>query len=538
MAILDLNKHPVEIDRGNSGCKELLNHSPSQQSSWSSLLDFDINLEPQQGALQDFDLNLEPPREALQDSNQNLNPWPQQGILRDFDLNLVPELEMEAEHPNQGIGPVIQYSCKRELADDKRRELFKALFLRSTKGKLTRKIVTDVAALFSVSTRTVYRIWHLGNQCLKQGENIDVSKKRYNCGHKEVQIDLNFLHDIPFSSRARTTLDDLSRELHVSKFKVWKLKKQGQIKRHSNSIKPLLKEENKIERLKWCISMLDPTSIHMDPMFRDFFDIVFIDEKWFYLTRKAERYYILPEEEEPYRTCKSKNFIPKVMFLCAVTRPRMDNTGNCIFDGKIGCFPLVTYEQAKRSSKNRVAGTLEMKPILSITKEVMRSFVIEKVLPAIRAKWPCQDIGKPIFIQQDNARPHVEPNDPLFCEAAQQEGFNIQLICQPSNSPDFNILDLGFFAGIQAIQYKKAAKTVPELVAAVEQAFQEFSPTLSNRIFSTLQLVMIEAMKGGGGNNYKIPHIKKALLERQNALPTQLKCDANLVQEVCRQINE
>ncbi|KAL6838300.1 hypothetical protein ACP4OV_031899 [Aristida adscensionis] len=503
MAILDLNKHPVEIDRGNSGCKELLNHSPSQQSLWSGLLDFDINLEPQQGALRDFDLNLEPPREALQDSSQNLNPWPKQGILRDFDLNLVPELEMEAEHPNQGIGPVIQYSCKRELTDDKRRELFKALFLRSTKGKLTRKIVTDVAALFSVSTRTVYRIWHLGNQCLKQGENIDVSKKRYNCGHKEVQIDLNFLHDIPFSRR--TTLDDLSRELHVSKFKVWKLKKQGQIKRHSNSIKPLLKEENKIERLKWCISMLDPTSIHMDPMFRDFFDIVFIDEKWFYLTRKAERYYILPEEEEPYRTCKSKNFIPK---------------------------------QAKRSSKNRVAGTLEMKPILSITKEVMRSFIIEKVLPAIRAKWPCQDIGKPIFIQQDNARPHVEPNDPLFCEAAQQEGFNIQLICQPSNSPDFNILDLGFFAGIQAIQYKKAAKTVPELVAAVEQAFQEFSPTLSNRIFSTLQLVMIEAMKGGGGNNYKIPHIKKALLERQNALPAQLKCDANLVQEVCRQINE
>ena len=36
-------------------------------------------------------------------------------------------------------------------------------------------------------------------------------------------------------------------------------------------------------------------------------------------------------------------------------------------------------------------------------------------------------------------------NDPVFCEAAKQQGFDNCLICQPPNSPDFNILDLGFF---------------------------------------------------------------------------------------------
>jgi hypothetical protein len=37
-------------------------------------------------------------------------------------------------------------------------------------------------------------------------------------------------------------------------------------------------------------------------------------------------------------------------------RPRFHG-GVCVFDGKIGSFPLVTYECAKRSSVNRQTGT-------------------------------------------------------------------------------------------------------------------------------------------------------------------------------------
>jgi hypothetical protein len=89
--------------------------------------------------------------------------------------------------------------------------------------------------------------------------------------------------------------------------------------------------------------------------------------------------------------------------------------------------------------------------------------LIDKVLPAIRAKWPQEDMDKPIYIQQDNAQSHVSLNDKLFCEAAKQDGFDIRLVCQPPNSPDFNILDLGFFNGIQSIQYKTSAKTLKSL---------------------------------------------------------------------------
>jgi hypothetical protein len=44
-----------------------------------------------------------------------------------------------------------------------------------------------------------------------------------------------------------------------------------------------------------------------------------------------------------------------------------------------------------------------MKPITSITRDVIKDFMINKVLPAIWAKWPREDVVKPIFIQQDNA---------------------------------------------------------------------------------------------------------------------------------------
>jgi hypothetical protein len=155
------------------------------------------------------------------------------------------------------------------------------------------------------------------------------------------------------------------------------------------------------------------------------------------------------------------------MFLCVTARARFRD-GQCIFDGKIGCFPLVTYEPAQRSNAvtGRVRGDMVMKPIQSITRDVIREFMINQVLPAIRAKWPREDVGNPIYIQQDNAPTHLKLDDPLFCEAAKQDGFDIRLICQPPNSPDFNILDLGFFRAIQAIQYKKNAKTKEELLLA------------------------------------------------------------------------
>ncbi|XP_074324133.1 uncharacterized protein LOC141661051 [Apium graveolens] len=236
--------------------------------------------------------------------------------------------------------------------------------------------------------------------------------------------------------------------------------------------------------------------------------MVHIDEKWFYMTKTSQKLYLLPNEPEPHRTCKSKRFITKVIFMSAVARPRYDKDGVCIFDGKLGIFPFTFEEPAARTSKNRARGVIQVKPIDSITKLVIKQCLIEKIIPDIKAKWP-SDFSKHIVIQQDNARPHISDNDEDFIKVAQDGGFHITLANQPPNSPDLNINDLGFFRIIQGLQHEKAPTTVTQLVVVIKQAYDEVSPTTLNYVWLSLMNCMTEILKHHGNNNYKLPYMGK-----------------------------
>ncbi|XP_058223067.1 uncharacterized protein LOC131332786 [Rhododendron vialii] len=308
--------------------------------------------------------------------------------------------------------------------------------------------------------------------------------------------------------------------------------KEGKIRPHSNALKPYLSDEHKIARLHFCLSMLEPNSLQTQPLFKDMYNYVHIDKKWFYMTKESERYYLLPEEDQPHRTCKNKRFITKVMFLAAVARPRFGANGGEEFSGKIGIFPFTFKEPAKRTSKNRVAGTMETKAIATVTKDVIRSCLIDKVIPAIQSKWPRSSVGETIYIQQDNARPHIQPSDAQFRDVATKNGFDIRLSFQPPNSPDLNVLDLGFFTAIQSLQYQEAPRTIDELLNAVEKSFDKLPLHDLDSVFLSLQACMVEVMKVNGGNNYKLPHIKKPQLMRDGVLPSHLECGQDVVENV------
>ncbi|WOH11073.1 hypothetical protein DCAR_0830552 [Daucus carota subsp. sativus] len=379
---------------------------------------------------------------------------------------------------------------------------------------------------------TVQRIWKRS----KESPNGDVSHRRTkNSGRKKIQIDLAQFRNILLTQR--TTIRGAANALNVSTSKLHRCLKEGEIRRQTNDIKPLLKEENKKARLKFCLSVLDKDSLHHEPKFIDMDNIIHIDEKWFHLTKKFETYYLVLDEDVPHRTCKNKNFVGKVMFLAAIARPRFDSEGNITFSGKVGIWPFVTKEPAKRRSVKRATGTMETKVMTSVGKSVIREFFIGKVLPSIQSRWPSEDANKIIYIQQDNARTHLDPSDPEFCEAAKQYGFDLRLMCQPANSPDLNVLDHGFFSAIQSLRYKVCVRTIDELIDAVENAYETFSPVLSNNIFLTLQSCMLEIMKTQGSNRYKLSHMKKNRLRRQGELPRQLKCDPKLIEDVRRMLD-
>ena len=175
----------------------------------------------------------------------------------------------------------------------------------------------------------------------------------------------------------------------------------------------------------------------------------------------------------------------------------------------------------------KCVGTLITKAMTSVKKENSRDFLINKVLPAIKEKWPAAERHLPIFIQQDNARTHIDVNDPALVQAAQADGWNIRLACQPPNSPDLNVLDLGFFAAIQALFEKGTPNNIDQIVARVEKAFHEYPVDRANWIFLTQQSCMMEIMKHNGGQYYNIPHMKKTM-EMKGVLPTSLRCPIEL----------
>ena len=164
------------------------------------------------------------------------------------------------------------------------------------------------------------------------------------------------------------------------------------------------------------------------------------------------------------------------MFICCVGRPRRN------WDGKIGCFPVVKKVEAIRNSRNRPSGTMVTKP-MNVTAPVYKKLLVEKILPAIIEKFPRSNKNLPIIFQDDNAPCHSMIARNAFVEAAKDQGLEIIVKPQPARSPDFNVLDLGFFNSIQSLRYKSRPKDIDDLLLKVQDAFEKSKPKTLDNVF-------------------------------------------------------
>ena len=86
-----------------------------------------------------------------------------------------------------------------------------------------------------------------------------------------------------------------------------------------------------------------------------------------------------------------------------------------------------------------------------VTKEVYWELLISKLIPAILENQPRGDrMSRTIFIQQDGAKNHIHEDDEEFNNALMEQDIDSKLYMQTLNSPDINLLDLGFFRAIQS----------------------------------------------------------------------------------------
>ena len=267
-----------------------------------------------------------------------------------------------------------------------------------------------------------------------------------------------------------------------------------------------------MSRMELALSFVDKNN---PSKFENMEDLIHVDKKWFYLTKDGQRFIIAADEEEPYRHVQHKSFLTKVMFLCAVARPRYDTNKNAWFDGKIGIWPIGKWEPAKRKSKKRAKGTPVWKNQL-INRDVYREYLIQKLLPAVKEKWPRNNAK--IWLQQDGAKSHILEDDAEFKAAVQQIGLNLTVFTQSPNSPDTNILDLGFFRAIQSFN-DAMPENEEELIKSVEKAYGEYLWCKLNFVWLTLQSCLNKIIEHDGGNDYKIPHMGKESLWRRGRLP-------------------
>ncbi|XP_042003811.1 uncharacterized protein LOC121752785 [Salvia splendens] len=188
-------------------------------------------------------------------------------------------------------------------------------------GALPHGSFTEAANKFRVHPRTASRLWTIATHQIEQGEPVVLKGKASGYSKKKGKVNLDedkFRH---LSMLERSSIRKLAIKTEVSKSTAGRWVKGNKIRPHTNATKPALTDVNKISRMRWSLTHIQPTIAEGKLLYHAMHNIVHIDEKWFYMTKASERYYLLSDEDEPYRSCKSKRFITKVMFMCDVSRP-------------------------------------------------------------------------------------------------------------------------------------------------------------------------------------------------------------------------
>jgi hypothetical protein len=161
-------------------------------------------------------------------------------------------------------------------------------------------------------------------------------------------------------------------------------------------VKPALTERHMQNRVEFAYSHMDSgkkdycllgsarTSTE-DLYYFSQYNTIHIDEKWFYMDKLNRKAFLTKNEKAKTIAVRNKNYIEKVMFLAAVTRPRKyrprhtpnrryadldddssdddNNNKTWYFDGKIGLFPLVKLHTAMRNTKKQTRGDVSYVPI-------------------------------------------------------------------------------------------------------------------------------------------------------------------------------
>ena len=186
-------------------------------------------------------------------------------------------------------------------------------------GKLRKGSIKEVAEILDVHPRTITRIWKRFVETRSDDSpSGDVStRKKYSGRKKNPLSDLEALRNVPMEKRCN--LRSMAHHSGIPKTTLHRRLGEKAINRVSVHMKPILTQKNKFDQMKWVQSHIQP-----DGLFDNMYQHIYINKIWFFLKKQNQKFYLLPIEQPPVAKVKSKQFIQKVIFPCAVGRPQWD----------------------------------------------------------------------------------------------------------------------------------------------------------------------------------------------------------------------
>lgn len=196
--------------------------------------------------------------------------------------------------------PEKQPHLSKNLTPEQRKIAFSRLLARSSNFRLEYGAIKQISTDFGCSARTIARLWKRGVEGLRQGKtDAFLARRRGRCGRKRlftapqaVQL-WERIELIPLAER--TDFRTLAERTGISKSTLVRSFKDKLFRRHTSVLRPLLTNNNRIERLKFASSFVDEST----GLFSPFLNHVHVDEKWFYMRRVKQKYYLSPREEDP-----------------------------------------------------------------------------------------------------------------------------------------------------------------------------------------------------------------------------------------------
>lgn len=220
--IFDLNSFPPTSSEDESSLSNtILNPNRERQGLHEEICPGNLNIQP-------LYLNV--------DLNQENELPSQPGTTFSFHICVIffshswLKDDISCHHMQQLVAFVKKvWEEKKFLSNEQRWVIYNALLERSVDGKLKRNTSKEIAALFSLPSFTVRRIWKQAKET-PPGATVNVSHaKTRNRGRKRIQIDLNRVVGIPL--RQRTNLRSFGEALGISNMSLCRRMMEGIIRR-------------------------------------------------------------------------------------------------------------------------------------------------------------------------------------------------------------------------------------------------------------------------------------------------------------------